>query len=71
MTFSVFVRGFLTVLTFVALGLATRPVETLVLVVVVVLRGLDVLALVVFLGVMADSMAWTTLGLELPGGIED
>jgi hypothetical protein len=67
-TFSVFVRGFLTVLTFVALGLATRPVVTLV---VVVLRGLDVLALVVFLGAITDSMAWTTLGLELPGRIED
>jgi hypothetical protein len=44
----------------VALGLATRPVVTL------VLRGLEVLAVVFLLGVSADWTAATTRGLELP-----
>jgi hypothetical protein len=62
-TFSVFVRGFLTVVVVVvvvvaALGLATRPVA--------VARGLEVLAVVFLLGVRALAMASTTRGLELP-----
>jgi hypothetical protein len=59
------VRGFLTVVVaavVVVLGLVTRPVVTF------VVRGLDVFAFVVFLGVRTDSIAWTTRGLEFPGG---
>jgi ethanolamine transporter EutH len=51
-TFSVFVRGFLTVVVVVVVvvfGLATRPEATA--------RGLLVFAFVVFLGAMTDSMA--------------
>jgi len=49
----------------VALGLVTRPEATL------LVRGLDVLALVVvlrFVGATAFSICWTRRGLELPLG---
>ena len=79
-TFSVLVRGFLTVLVrgpavlvvavlvVVVLGLATRPVVTL------EVRGLLVLALVLvvvvvrFLGATTFSICWTIRGLEFPRG---
>jgi hypothetical protein len=55
-TFSVLVRGFLTVVVLVVVvGLVTRPA-----------RGWDVFAFVVFLGRSADWTAWTTRGLEFP-----
>jgi hypothetical protein len=54
----------------VVLGLVTRPLVTLLAVLLVLVRGLDVFAFVVELrfveGVIAASIAETTRGLELP-----